>query len=254
MKTKICLKCNEEKLTTEFHNHSGRKDGLADWCKLCRVILKEETIKTRELLKNGFKKCPRCNTIKNVAEFNKKGKFFVSHCKVCKRNYYDNHKEELKQKAKIYREKNSDKYKKYDKAYNLAHPEERKLLNKIYRNKPENKKRRAEQKRERTKIDINFKLSGNLRSRVNQALNGNTKSKQTLELLGCSVEFLKNHLEAQFKEGMNWNNYTYYGWHVDHIIPCVKFDLSNPEEQKKCFHYSNLQPLWREENQIKNDS
>jgi len=50
---------------------------------------------------------------------------------------------------------------------------------------------------------------------------------------------------------MSWNNYTYIGWHVDHIKPCCQFDLSKPEEQAKCFHYTNLQPLWAEENLTK---
>jgi hypothetical protein len=55
---------------------------------------------------------------------------------------------------------------------------------------------------------------------------------------------LFKHLESKFTEGMSWSNYGYKGWHVDHIKPCASFDLSDPEEQKKCFHYTNLQPLW----------
>jgi hypothetical protein len=67
-------------------------------------------------------------------------------------------------------------------------------------------------------------------------------------LLGCSINFLKKYLEDRFKEGMLWRNYGIYGWHIDHIIPCYNFDLSKLEEQNKCFHYSNLQPLWAKEN------
>jgi hypothetical protein len=69
-----------------------------------------------------------------------------------------------------------------------------------------------------------------------------------VDLLGCSVEELKKYLEIKFKEGMSWNNYGLRGWHIDHIIPCSKFDLIKEEEQKKCFHFSNLQPLWWNEN------
>ncbi len=69
-----------------------------------------------------------------------------------------------------------------------------------------------------------------------------------MKLVGCSLEDLRNHLESYFAEGMSWDNWGYYGWHIDHIIPCCSFDLTKPEEQKKCFHYSNLQPLWGEEN------
>jgi hypothetical protein len=47
---------------------------------------------------------------------------------------------------------------------------------------------------------------------------------------------------------MNWSNYGLHGWHIDHIRPCASFDLSKSEEQRKCFHYTNLQPLWAKEN------
>ena len=67
-------------------------------------------------------------------------------------------------------------------------------------------------------------------------------------LIGCSLEELKKHLESQFKPGMSWKNRGRNGWHIDHIKPCASFDLSKSEEQHKCFHYSNLQPLWAKEN------
>ena len=94
-----------------------------------------------------------------------------------------------------------------------------------------------------------------LRSRLCSALKGKTKSKSTLKLLGFTILKLKQHLENQFKKGMNWSNYGngWYGmgmeeWHIDHIRPCASFDLSKPEEQHKCFNYTNLQPLWAKEN------
>jgi hypothetical protein len=65
-------------------------------------------------------------------------------------------------------------------------------------------------------------------------------------LLGCSVSFLKGFLEAKFTEGMTWQNHG--EWHIDHIKPCASFNLLDEEEQKKCFHYTNLQPLWAAEN------
>jgi hypothetical protein len=72
-------------------------------------------------------------------------------------------------------------------------------------------------------------------------------------MLGCSFEFFKGYLEAQFKVGMTWDNHGVNGWHIDHIYPCSAFDLSKPEEQMKCFHYSNMQPLWANENILKGD-
>jgi len=92
------------------------------------------------------------------------------------------------------------------------------------------------------------KLAEAQRRRINKALRGISKSKKTLEILGCSFNELVDHLESQFQVGMNWDNYGYRGWHVDHIKPCASFDLSDPSQQEECFHYTNLQPLWAEDN------
>jgi len=77
-------------------------------------------------------------------------------------------------------------------------------------------------------------------------LKGNIKSKKTKELLGCTVEELKRYLSNKFVDNMSFENYG--KWHIDHIIPCASFDFSKPEEQAKCFHYTNLQPLWAIDN------
>jgi len=105
--------------------------------------------------------------------------------------------------------------------------------------------------RNRRKNDNIFRLIGNLRTRVWGVLKKNYKSTNTLKLLGCSIKQLKSHLEIQFTCGMSWKNYG--KWHVDHIRPCSSFDLSKSSEQLECFHYTNLQPLWAEDNLIKND-
>jgi hypothetical protein len=102
----------------------------------------------------------------------------------------------------------------------------------------------------RRKSDIEFRLLGTLRSRIYTALKGAGKSRRTVELVGCDIKALRRHLEAQFQTGMSWDNYGL--WHVDHIMPCCSFNLAVPEEQKKCFHYTNLQPLWAEDNFRKN--
>jgi hypothetical protein len=96
--------------------------------------------------------------------------------------------------------------------------------------------------------DPEFKLLKTLRSRLGTAINRQNSSKNntTIKLVGCSVSFLKGFLEAKFKEGMTWENHG--EWHIDHIKPCASFNLLNEEEQKKCFHYTNLQPLWATEN------
>ena len=104
---------------------------------------------------------------------------------------------------------------------------------------------------DRSKNDLAFRISGVLRSRVRAAIinQGGKKSAKTIQLVGCSVPQLRKHLENQFTDGMNWDNHG--AWHIDHIKPCAAFDLSNKEEQFECFHYSNVQPLWAEENMRK---
>lgn len=84
-----------------------------------------------------------------------------------------------------------------------------------------------------------------------KVLKGEVKSANSLNLIGCSLDELKVHLEQQFKPGMTWNNQG--EWHIDHIIPCSRFDLSNPIHQRICFNYRNLQPLWARNNYKKSD-
>jgi hypothetical protein len=79
------------------------------------------------------------------------------------------------------------------------------------------------------------------------------KSSNTINLLGCSLEEARKHLESQFKEGMTWENHGNKGWHIDHIRPCASFDLTDIEQQRDCFNYKNLQPLWWNENLSKGD-
>jgi hypothetical protein len=142
---------------------------------------------------------------------------------------------------KINREKLLDYKKNYDKTHQQKNIEYR-ISYKIKRNQRYNNRR---------KIDINFKIRGNLKHRIWLSLKGFNKSKTTTKLLGCSIEHLKQHLEKQFNNGMSWLNYG--KWHIDHIKPCASFDLSKTKEQKKCFHYSNLQPLWAKDNLSKSD-
>ena len=120
------------------------------------------------------------------------------------------------------------------------------------------KERNIKEKQQRIK-NISIRLLGNLRSRITRAIKMNTKSNHTMKLIGCNIDFLKFYIEKQFKSGMTWKNYGtgWYGkgmqeWHIDHIIPCNAFDLCIAEQQKLCFHYSNLQPLWATENLQKN--
>jgi len=100
--------------------------------------------------------------------------------------------------------------------------------------------------------DIEYRMLHLIRNRIYYALSGNIKSKSTADLIGCSIDDLKSHLEKQFTDGMSWENYG--DWHVDHIRPCCSFDMTDPEQQRECFNYTNLQPLWAKDNLAKGAS
>ena len=91
-----------------------------------------------------------------------------------------------------------------------------------------------------------------LRNRINQALLRNQKVGTLEYLLGCSIEECRKHLESKFEEEMSWQNHG--EWHIEHRRPCASFDLTNEEEQKMCFHYTNLQPMWAPDNLSKGGS
>jgi len=186
---------------------------------------------------NNSKVCSKCGVEKPLSEYSKNGaRRLRASCKQCDIEY-----------QKKYREENKERIKEWDKKYREGNKERKK---KYYK---ENKERRNRQDRERKKADPEFKLRGSLRTRLYRAVKSqNThKSRSTLKLTGCTLGFLKWHLEQQFIDGMSWDNYG--EWHIDHIIPCSYFDLTKKSEQEKCFHYSNLQPLWGIDNISKNN-
>jgi hypothetical protein len=207
------------------------------------------------------------------------------------KKYYQKNKDKEKARAKKYREENIDKvklasaerYKKNGKKYRqanleafrkrsrewarkdrLENPEKykkfvksdvNKKIQKRYRDNNRDKisKNSLRYSKERLKTDTNYRLMWLLRSRINIAIKrqlGN-KAYKTVELLGCSVQEAREHLEKQFLPWMTWENHG--TWEIDHIMPVSSFDLTKPEEQKKCFNYKNLQPLeWRRNRQKSN--
>jgi hypothetical protein len=181
---------------------------------------------------------------------------------------YQEKKEILLKKYKEYREQNIDKIKESKHREYLKHKQKyldrakkrtRTHKNEIteYKknyynlNKANIIKKEIQRKKERIKVDINFKILCNLRTRLWWALKNNSKYFRTIELIDCSIKYLKQYLESKFQPGMTWNNYG--KWHIDHIKPCASFNLQDPTEQKKCFNYTNLQPLWAKENLKKSD-
>jgi len=101
---------------------------------------------------------------------------------------------------------------------------------------------------------VQAKISSNLRIRLSLAIKNNQKVGSAVEDLGCAIEHLKKHFEEKFYnnpstgEAMNWDNYGFRGWHIDHVIPLSAFDLTDREQMLKACHHTNLQPLWAEDN------
>ena len=142
------------------------------------------------------------------------------------------------------REANKGRINKQRKEYRCTNKEQVAKSNKEWRKA--NRAYISDYLRTRYNADPAYRASQNLRNRVRLAIKNEQKTGKTLELLGCSMDSLMRHLAAQFKPGMSWENYG--EWHIDHIRPCASFDLADALQQRECFHYTNLQPLWAEEN------
>ena len=216
MHTKQCSMCSEEKELDQFNERRCNQ------CRDCEKKWKSEWYK-----KNKKKIAKKTKTYrrKNIVNI-----------KTRKREYYLENKEYIDQKNKLYEIKNKEKMVKYRKNYYIK-----------------NKTLIHEKQSLYLSNNIQARIKHNLRIRTRHVLKGKIKSGTTIDLLGCQSEFLISYIEKQFKEGMTWDNYGRKGWHIDHIIPCSSFDLTDPEQQKRCFHYTNLQPLWAEDNLRKSD-
>ena len=194
----------------------------------------KDLIKRKEYTKEYYFKTKEKNKEKNslrAKEWYLKNK---EKCSLNSKKWYEKNKEIKLKKSKEWVEKNKERHKQ--------------LLKNWYQ---KNKKHVSVERKKRYEIDPNFKMRSNISRRILLALKGKCKSANTMKLLGANVEQVWKHLESTFKPGMTKENHG--EWHVDHIRPCSSFDLSKPEEQSKCFHYTNLQPLWAKENISKSD-
>jgi hypothetical protein len=286
--TKICSKCRRELSIEQFNKDSSKSDGLNMQCKDCvaayrkspegkevskrarkkffqtekgKECTKRQTIKraqdesykekARIRSKNWYEQnkpepkridrkvmideeeylyCTHCKKLLPIVKFHKDNnqKYgYDSWCKDCRREF-----QIRKLSTEDGKKKNRERRKKYSKT------EKGKFYSKTYTNR-------------KFKQDINYKNAKLLRSRILKVLKGEVKSANSLNLIGCSLDELKVHLEQQFEPGMTWDNQG--EWHIDHIIPCSRFDLSNPIHQRICFNYRNLQPLWARDNYKKSD-
>jgi hypothetical protein len=182
------------------------------------------------------KPCIKCNKVLPLDEFYKGKTGLINRCKTCikiystqykrtnphvVKKYYLNNKNELNLKSSEYYQNNKEKRNKYVREWS----------------------------KHRYNTNTEYKTTKCIRSRITSALNAQLTGKynSSFDLLGCDIEFYLKYLEAKFVKGMSWDNYGEQ-WHIDHIKPCASFDLSNEEEQRKCFNYTNTQPLWKSDN------
>ena len=226
MELKTCSKCKEELPATNefFHKDKSRKDNLASRCRKCISKYNKEKIENNSEL--------RRKKIESDKRWNKENPEKV---KEYQKKYYQENKESFKEKAKKWKEANPEREKENSKKW-----------------KEENKEIIKEYQKERRKNNPMVRFIQNLRARTSRIYKQKDfrKNNKTIELLGCSPEELRNYLRSLYQPGMTEDNYG--EWHIDHIIPLSS--AKSKEELDELAHYTNLQPLWAEDNLRKGDS
>jgi hypothetical protein len=192
-----------------------------------------------------MKFCNKCKIFKSYDSFSKnkrKKDGYHTQCKFCTKIYKDSIKEKISIQNKEWNLNNKEKIQFYNQQYNTLNPiKKRSYTYNWFKDNPLYSKNWKKQKYQNSLL---HKIKDNFRSRFYHALIKGNKINSIFEIIGCSVEELKLYLEQQFKPEMNWENHGEI-WEIDHIKACSHFDLTKPEEQKQCFHYTNLQPLFK---------
>lgn len=208
--------------------------------------LTQEEIKARK--KIGYQK-----NIQKVREYSKKynsenadklrekGRAYYAANKEKQKQYQKRRREEIKSDPVRHKKAQLDRKERWNR--DKAKIKARKKIYNI-ENREKNNKQKAKQRAIQRATNHEFKLLESMRSRVWHALKGAKKSDRTINLVGCTIKELRVYIENLWTNNMSWENYRHSGWHVDHIVPCCQFNLADPEQQKICFHYTNLRPLW----------
>jgi len=174
----------------------------------------------------------------------------------------DHRKAKQREYSAKYRDLNADKVREYDAAYRKANrkrirskqrkdrDENRDKWQERWRKEPRTERRREFERRYRKKRQgiPKERLARALRGRIRDALAGKFRAGSAVRDLGCTLEELVAHIEAQWTEGMSWETYGQRGWHIDHIKPLASFDLTNRDQFLEAANYTNLQPLWAIDN------
>lgn len=182
--------------------------------------------------------CNTCDEEKPLNEFsirNKEKNTYHNRCKKCSNKY-----------AEKYRNENNDIIKKKQKSW---YNKKGKTWKKEY--EKNNRERIRKHEQDRYKNDFNYRIKKVLRTRLNKTVKGIKLSKSIISYIGISLDLFKKWIEYQFDDKMNWDNYGSY-WDLDHVMPCNSFDLSKNDNVYLCYNWTNLQPLEKKENYIKN--
>ena len=230
MDKKQCSKCGEIKNVSSFSKRKDSKDGYRGVCKSCNST-PEKLKQQREWIKADRKANPEKYKQKDKAKYDKRRTQILEQKKI----YYIDNKESIRLRKQSYYNLNKDTILEKNRVYQKNNRES------INRNK-------REYESHRRKNDPLFKLVRFQRDSLKRIIKAIKYDKgcHSIEYLGCSVEFLKNYIESQWEGGMNWSNHGLYGWHIDHIIPIST--AKTKEDIIKLCHYTNLRPLWAEEN------
>jgi hypothetical protein len=191
-----------------------------------------------------MKECLECKNKKPLNEFYKdktRKHGYTYKCKLCIRIqnqvYYSKNKEEHNLRNIKWQCENVEKQQRYSKKSYLSLKTTPDWLKNKYKYNNSYQKLKYND-------NPNFKIIKLIRNRFMQSLKHTNKSTSSILLLGCSIEEFKLYLEQQFKSEMNWENHGIV-WEIDHIKACANFDLKDIEQQKECFHYTNMQPLFK---------
>jgi hypothetical protein len=205
------------------------------------------------------KTCIKCDTTKSLEDFEKRTDYdaYRNVCKACQKiqqyEYRQKNKEKVKKRNEKWRKENKDKVDIICARYRKT--EKRRKISREWAIKPENRQKSYDRRNYRYHNDIQFNLKIKLRRRIHSSLSQRliSKSATSIKLLGCSYMFLKEYIENKFTEGMTWEKVLSSEIHLDHILPCDSFDLTDKIQQQECFHYTNLQPLWAFDNLSKSN-
>lgn len=200
------------------------------------------------------KRCSKCKNIKQLSEFAKdehKKSGYRSYCKYCgnkaSAKYRKDHLEELRKADRKEYAENIEYFRQRNLQYSRSHKKENSLTYKKWR--LNHKKELAAYKNMKYKTDPNFKCKVTVRKLIRESINkmGFKKGSKTEQILGCSFNEFKKHIESKFESWMNWNNYGKHKgrinefWSIDHIVPLIT--AKTQEDIIKLNHYTNLQPL-----------